>query len=388
MARKNITGLTLRAGAWHIDKQIKGYGRLCESTGTGDREEAESYLIHRLEAIRNATVYGIRPERIWREAATKYLRDNLEQPSIKLTALIFSQLDPFIGNCPLNKLHDGTLAAFIEARLLQGVSHRTINMALEKVIRVLNLASRSWRDEHGMTWLDSPPMIAKLNEKETAREPYPLNFDEQRYLMMELPEHLKRMAMFKVNVGVREQEVCKLRWEWEVKIPELNTSVFVVPWNFGGRDGARGVKNGDDRVIILNAAAKQVINNQRGIDEEWVFPYEGRCLARMNDHAWRKARNRAAERMAEETKQPFCEGLANVRVHDLKHTFGRRLRAAGVSHEDRQVLLGHTNGNVTTHYSAAELSQLIDAANKVTEDLSRKTPALTLIRSTKRKKAT
>ncbi len=92
--------------------------------------------------------------------------------------------------------------------------------------------------------------------------------------------------------------------------------------------------------------------------------------------------------MAEETKQPFCEGLANVRVHDLKHTFGRRLRAAGVSHEDRQVLLGHTNGNVTTHYSAAELSQLIDAANKVTEDLSRKTPALTLIRSTKRKKAT
>ena len=29
-----------------------------------------------------------------------------------------------------------------------------------------------------------------------------------------------------------------------------------------------------------------------------------------------------------------------VRVHDLKHTFGHRLRAAGVSFEDRQDLLG------------------------------------------------
>lgn len=57
--------------------------------------------------------------------------------------------------------------------------------------------------------------------------------------------------------------------------------------------------------------------------------------------------------------------LKQVRVHDLKHTFGRRLRAAGVSFEDRQDLLGHRSGRITTHYSAAELSSLIEAANKV-----------------------
>src|SRR4051794_18107448 len=54
-----------------------------------------------------------------------------------------------------------------------------------------------------------------------------------------------------------------------------------------------------------------------------------------------------------------------ARVHDLKHTFGRRLRAAGVSFEDRQDLLGHRSGRITTHYSAAELSRLIAAANSV-----------------------
>jgi len=60
-------------------------------------------------------------------------------------------------------------------------------------------------------------------------------------------------------------------------------------------------------------------------------------------------------------------GLPKVRVHDMKHTFGRRLRAAGVSFEDRQDLLGHRSARITTHYSAAELSKLIEAANRVCE---------------------
>ena len=60
-------------------------------------------------------------------------------------------------------------------------------------------------------------------------------------------------------------------------------------------------------------------------------------------------------------------GLPQVRVHDLKHTFGRRLRAAGVSFEDRQDLLGHRSGRITTHYSAAELHALIEAAESVVE---------------------
>jgi integrase len=63
-----------------------------------------------------------------------------------------------------------------------------------------------------------------------------------------------------------------------------------------------------------------------------------------------------------------------------KHTFGRRLRAAGVSYEDRQDLLGHKSARITTHYSAAELANLIEAANKVCGDASRKIPELVLLR--------
>lgn len=87
---------------------------------------------------------------------------------------------------------------------------------------------------------------------------------------------------------------------------------------------------------------------------------------------------RAAAAYAEKFGRAAPWGFANVRVHDLKHTFGRRLRAAGVGEETRKVLLGHTNGEITTHYSAPELAELIRAVNKIDRSLA--TPAITLLR--------
>ena len=69
----------------------------------------------------------------------------------------------------------------------------------------------------------------------------------------------------------------------------------------------------------------------------------------------------------------------HARVH-TRHTFGRRLRAAGVSFEDRQDLLGHKSGRIITHYSAAELGNLIAAADRVCGENSRKSPALVVLK--------
>jgi len=99
----------------------------------------------------------------------------------------------------------------------------------------------------------------------------------------------------------------------------------------------------------------------------------------MNDSAWKKARIRAAKKWQEKFLRPAHDGFARIRIHDLKHTFGRRLRAAGVTEEDRKALLGHKNGSITSHYSAAELDQLIAAANKVSATDSR-APALTILK--------
>lgn len=104
-------------------------------------------------------------------------------------------------------------------------------------------------------------------------------------------------------------------------------------------------------------------------------------VIRMNNSAWQSARVRAADKWEEQTGTPALEGLRKVRVHDLKHTFGRRLRAAGVSFEDRQDLLGHKSGRITTHYSGPELLSLIAAAEKVCDDAySHKIPTSVCLR--------
>jgi integrase len=169
-----------------------------------------------------------------------------------------------------------------------------------------------------------------------------LSWEQQDEFFAALPEHLREMAILKVNTGCREKEVCQLRWEWEYEIPGTNATVFIIP--------QEKVKNGEDRLVVLNRLAKQVVDRQRGHHPTQVFTYRGKPVLKMNNTAW--------QRVQRLTDLP-------LRVHDLKHTFGRRLRAAGVSYEDRQDLLGHRSGRITTHYSAAEIHNLIDAANLV-----------------------
>lgn len=152
------------------------------------------------------------------------------------------------------------------------------------------------------------------------------------------------MALFKVNTGCRSTEVCLLCWDWEIPVAEIpGGSVFLIPKEI--------VKNKEGRLVILNEDARRAIDAQRGKHPHYVFAYRGKPLKSMLNDGWIEA----------------CEkvGLPFPRVHDLKHTYGRRLRATGASFEDRQDLLGHKSGRITTHYSGAELLNLYEVANQV-----------------------
>jgi len=337
-------------------------------------------------------------------AAIKYLNDNQDKRSIVTDGYLLKSLDPFIGNFSISKIHDGTLQKYILARKKASIKSKTINNALDVVSKILKLAARKWRDEHGLTWIETQPMLSRL-DTDDERKPYPLSWDEQRTLFQELPDHLGKMALFKVNTGLREQEVCHLKWDWEIEVPELDTIIFLIPDNFGGRTDKSGVKNGEDRLVILNDVARSVVESCRGIHREWVFTYKGNHIGGMNNSAWEKARVRAAMKLYEDSGKFIPEslvkhgqrgmllktelikfmnsvmpGYANVRVHDLKHTFGRRLRAAGVALETRKVLLGHKNGDITSHYSSPEIEELLEASNRVCFTKSVKSPSLTLLK--------
>ncbi|MGZ8096667.1 MAG: tyrosine-type recombinase/integrase, partial [Methylosarcina sp.] len=187
------------------------------------------------------------------------------------------------------------------------------------------------------------------------RKPRPISWSEQERLIKPMPAYLAEMSIFALNTGLRDQEICGLKWEDEFKVQSLDTSVFIIT-----EDRA---KNGRERIVPLNSIARSIINKRRG-QGEYVFELSGNRLSRMNNKAWRKAREAA--------------GLNEVRVHDLRHTFGKRLRAMGVSLEDRQDLLGHHAGRITTEYSKAEIAILIECVELLCED--KKKPELTLIR--------
>ena len=145
-----------------------------------------------------------------------------------------------------------------------------------------------------------------------------------------------------------------------VLVPEIARSVFIVP--------AAAFKTRRDHVVILNDAAWSIVQAQRGLHPIWVFSFRGHRIGTMNNNGWPKARREV--------------GLRPVRVHDLRHnsvsrnkrhTFGQRLRDAGVPQEDHALLLGHAIEGMPQHYSSATVARLAEAANKAQEPRDRTT---------------
>ena len=209
----------------------------------------------------------------------------------------------------------------------------------------------------------APPKLTRLSLIGEQAKPYPLSWSEQDALIKALPRHLADTALFAVNTGCRDQEACQLRWEWEVKVPELDTSVFVLPETI--------TKTSTERVVVLNAIAKRVIEARRGIHDSYVFTYRGKPMARLHNNGWKTAWKKAG--------LPVEPGIRRG-VHNLRHSFGRRLRGAGVPQETRKLLPGHASGDITTHYSAAELKELLDATEKIVDRGNTSSPTLTVIK--------
>jgi integrase len=341
MAATRTPGITLaRDGRFFIDKRYRGV-RIGMRVGAVDQQQAEQRLRTEmaqvdLELARQAS----RPR--FADCVTRYLMQSQDLRSLEAIRVHVRLLEPYIGHLEPRQVHDATLAPFISARISAGASATTINRSLEVVRTILHRAARSYRDDAGRPWLDAlPPLITMLPE--CRRPPYPITWEEQDRLFPMLPAHLARMALFAVNTGLRDSNVCGLRWNWEVPVPEIGRSVFVIP--------AEAVKAKRPHVVILNDAAWSIIQTVRGQHPVWVFTYRGHPVGTMNNNGWQQARR--------------AVGLARVRVHDLRHTYACRLRAAGVSAEDRAALLGHATQSMVGHYASADVGRLLRVSNLV-----------------------
>ena len=389
--KKAPKGLQWHRGVLRTNVTIKGFGRLRESTGTRNEIQAIQYLANRRREIQRALVFAEgRPVRIFREAATRYLNEKEGTASGARAGFALKAANVDVGDMALHQIHTDTLMPFIRRRIEQGKSLGTVNREIGTIRTVLRRAHREWRDlETGLTWLALPPAIRLITPDEartmggtgSTRPKYPLAWDEQKLLFSELSGHLAQPCLFKVNTGTREQEVCSLKWEWEHYVPELEVSVFIIPGRFDPVGRGDGVKNREDRLVVLNSTALSVIEARRGKDDTFVFTKpNGEPFTRLYNTAWRNARVRASKKYKQELERECPVGFESVRVHDLKHTYGDRLRAAQVPLEYRKDLLGHKHDDITTHYSAPDVARLIEFSERVASAAIQKRPALTFVR--------
>jgi integrase len=333
-----------------VNKQYRGK-RIFERLGPVSQDEAEAWLRQQQDRIDGEIQVEQNPQHLFCDAAKQYLLECERRGVRSLETIIYhvSLLLPYIGMKPLELVHNGSFESFKDERVDDDkVSPTTVNRTLEVARTILNRSARVWRGEDGKPWLGAPPLIEMMDEN--PRPSYPISWDEQHQLFGECPPHIVRPALFAVNTGARDENVCGLRWKWEKRIPELGCSAFVVP--------AEEYKGKRPHVLILNAVAMNLVESCRGVHEEFVFTYadpargvEAGRMDTLNNTAYQKARKRAK--------------LTQVRIHDLRHTYAHRLREAGVSKEDRAVLLGHATEGMPEHYATSTVERLVELANRV-----------------------
>jgi integrase len=175
---------------------------------------------------------------------------------------------------------------------------------------------------------DNPCRGVERN-REHARKRY-LTPDELARLTTALAQHPDQQAanIFRLLLltGARRSEVLSARWEQF----DLKEGVWTKP--------ATSTKQNAEHRIPLNAPARQLVAGlHKRDDEPWLFP--GRAgRHRVNiERAWSPILRAA--------------GIADLHIHDLRHSYASALAGAGYSLPVIGALLGHSQPQTTARYS-------------------------------------
>ena len=221
MGRSRTSGVVTDAGGNRIINKVHRGTRIFARLGNVSVAVAETELRRRIAQAEQEADRRSAASRTFGKACVRYLAEKSYKRSIETDAYHIGLVEPWLGTLELIAIHNDTpqLVAFRKHRLqVDRVSETTLKRSLEVVRSIMNLAARKWRTEDNQPWLPIAPPLLDMPKNRHARAPYPLSWDEQRLLFSWLPKHLAEMALFKVNTGTREGEVCGLLWDWEQRV--------------------------------------------------------------------------------------------------------------------------------------------------------------------------
>jgi integrase len=239
---------------------------------------------------------------------------------------------PALGPLMLDEITSQHVANLIEEMRQKGYAGGTTNRVLVLTRRVFNLANK-WN----VAGASVNPTSGLALAPEVHRDRF-LTAEEVKRLIVSINGDHNRPAaqaiMLLLLTGARRSEITQAKWEhvdWTKRALLVSVS-----------------KSGKPRTIALNVAALALL---RAIpcdpDSPYVFPTRLVGLFR----PWDRIRRRA--------------GLADVRLHDLRHSFASFLVNQGVSLYVVQGLLGHASPRMTQRYAHLAPQTLLDAAEMV-----------------------
>jgi integrase len=247
-----------------------------------------------------------------------------------------NHLLPALGKKHLDEISKHDVIAFHHGTRTKGYALGTCNRCLIMLRYALNLAVR-W-EIPGVTV--NPTKDVPLFEDPNKKERF-LSQEEAQRLYAAVCESdnpmLRYIVPMLILTGARKREVLDAKWE--------DFDIVAKQWRIPI------TKAGKPRYVPLSTGAVQLLASIPHQDNcPWVFANLKTLMPYVSFyHSWNTARKQA--------------GLADVRIHDLRHSFASFLVNAGRSLYEVQKILGHTQVKTTQRYAHLSQDTLIDAAN-------------------------
>jgi integrase len=335
-------------GKWRIgDRQIKRRLGPIRKPGTPEgltRPQAE----RRLRNLMGEFVAPPVVERMTVEDAAGRHLSHLEAMGRKPSTLrsyrshLRTQILPRLGAKALERVTRNDAEAFVTACLRSGLAPKTTSHCLGLLHGIF---------EHAIQrgWANDPNPCKRVDRPKAADTEADIRFLDQaevEALLRAVPnDDFGRVQsviyLAATMTGMRQGELLALRWQdvdWSAQ--RIRVRRNLVRGEFGTpktRRGSRSIPLADRLGGELDRLYQRSAHQA---DDDLVFsnPHTGNPL---NGHALLKSYQRALK----------AAGVRQVRFHDLRHTFGTRMAAAGVPMRTLQEWMGHRDFKTTLIYA-------------------------------------
>lgn len=267
-------------------------------------------------------------ESVWKQSTTK-----------AFTTYLNSQLLSAFGDRPINRLTTAEIAKWFHT--YSAIRPGGANQALSHLRSTLKFARETGRLPRNA--LDPSSPIRKntrrargrlLNTDELAKLGAWLEAPQLRWLDVADAVHLILLT------GCRSGEISRLKWA-EVLEDKIRL---------------KQTKTGSREVFLTMPALELLARRRKGTRSNFVFPSSMNTKKHISslDTAWRSIRTKI--------------GLsANIRLHDLRHTYASHAIMTGETVSMAGQLLGHRRPQTTEIYAHLEARHLLDAADRVSQ---------------------